>query len=171
MSFCEKMHRAIPDASSMAVAPRSQRVLSFEMILEPRAVRRLFLNCLKIRLPKIFPGMGLSHFPARAAVMTAVVVLSGCTQESQNKMGRAVANITGMDGVCDIYAGEKLVMRFIKVDKLTTGVDSAGVKRAYRYGYGYLDSNFNMRVDDGEKKVYFEVSDYSTSYVFYENPE
>lgn len=103
-------------------------------------------------------------------VLLAIACVS-CTQESQNKMGRAVANITGVDGVCDIYAGEKLVMRFIKVDKLTTGTDSAGVKRAYRYGYGYIDKNFNLRVDDGEKKVYFEVSDYSTSYVFYENPE
>jgi len=24
-------------------------------------------------------------------------------------------------------------------------------------------------VDSGEKKVYFEISDYSTSYIFYEN--
>lgn len=42
--------------------------------------------------------------------------------------------------------------------------------RPYRYGYGVLDLNENYAVDPGEKKVYFEISDYSTSYVFYENP-
>jgi hypothetical protein len=33
------------------------------------------------------------------------------------------------------------------------------------------DANLNGTKDPGEKKVYFEVSDYSTSYVFYENPD
>ena len=62
--------------------------------------------------------------------------------------------------------------RFIKIDKLTTakGTDDGGV-RPYRFGYGYIDSNFNYKVDKGEKKVYFEISNYSTQYVFYENPE
>ena len=41
--------------------------------------------------------------------------------------------------------------------------------RAYRFGYGILDENLNFVADPGEKKVYFEVSDYST-YVFFENP-
>ena len=42
--------------------------------------------------------------------------------------------------------------------------------RPYRYGYGVLDENLNGTQDDGEKRVYFEVSDYSTSYVFHESP-
>jgi len=29
----------------------------------------------------------------------------------------------------------------------------------------------NFSADAGEKKVYFEFSDYSTSYVFFENPQ
>ena len=41
--------------------------------------------------------------------------------------------------------------------------------RAYRYGYGVLDENLNGQVDGGEKRVYFEVSDYST-YVVFESP-
>ena len=32
-----------------------------------------------------------------------------------------------------------------------------------------LDENQNFKADSGEKKVYFEISDYSTNYVFYEN--
>ena len=44
-----------------------------------------------------------------------------------------------------------------------------GKPRAYRYGYGVLDENLNMLVDPGEKKVYFEISDY-TNTVFFENP-
>ena len=45
------------------------------------------------------------------------------------------------------------------------------VQRPYRYGYGVLDANLNFSADAGEKKVYFEFSDYSTSYVFFENPQ
>jgi len=97
---------------------------------------------------------------------------TGCTQETQNKLGRQLKNWTGTDGVLEIYAGEKLVKRFIKVDKLSTaqGTDDKSV-RPYRYGYGYLDENYNLVKDEDEKKVYFEFSDYSTNYIFYENPK
>jgi len=33
-----------------------------------------------------------------------------------------------------------------------------------------LDANHNGEKDAGEKKVYFEFSDYSTNYIFFENP-
>lgn len=100
-----------------------------------------------------------------------LLLLAGCTQETQNTLGRAIQNWTGTDGVLDIYAGDKLVKRFIKIDKLTTAGGTAdGTPRPYRFGYGVLDMNQNLKVDAGEKKVYFEFSDYSTSYVFYENP-
>jgi hypothetical protein len=98
--------------------------------------------------------------------------LSACTQESQNKIGRAINNWTGTDGVLEVYAGDKLVKKFIKIDKLTTAIGTSSDKdRPYRYGYGVLDANFNGQQDAGEKKVYFEFSDYSTSYIFYENPQ
>ncbi|MGH9887535.1 MAG: hypothetical protein ACREBE_18540 [bacterium] len=97
---------------------------------------------------------------------------AACTQESQNRLGRAIQNWTGTNGVLDMYAGEKLVMRFIQIDKLTTslGTGSSGESRAYRFGYGILDENQNWVADPGEKKLYFEVSDYSTNYIFYQNP-
>ena len=62
--------------------------------------------------------------------------------------------------------------RFIKIDKMTTarGTGESGVQRPYRFGYGVLDRNQNYKKDEGEKRTYFEVSDFSTSYVFYENP-
>jgi len=104
-------------------------------------------------------------------VVVLAVVFSGCTKETQNKIGRSIQNWTGTNGVLDIYMGEKLVQRFIKIDKLSTAVSTNGSEsRNYRYGYGYLDTNFNYKVDAGEKKLYFEVSNYSTSYVFYDNP-
>ncbi len=100
-----------------------------------------------------------------------VFFTAGCTQETQNRFGRAVQNWTGTDGVLEIYAGNQLVKRFMKIDKLTTGAaTSGGESRPYRFGYGVLDTNLNGVVDPGEKKVYFEFSDYSTSYVFYEDP-
>jgi len=95
----------------------------------------------------------------------------GCTQEQQNKLSRGVQNWTGVNGVIDIYNGGKVVKRFIKIDKLTTakGTDDGAI-RPYRFGYGYIDENQNYKVDKGEKKVYFEISNYSTQYVFYESP-
>lgn len=103
--------------------------------------------------------------------LALLVGLSACTQETQNKIGREINNWTGVNGVLEVYAGDKLVRRFIKIDKLTTAAGiSNGSDRPYRFGYGILDANLNGVVDAGEKKVYFEVSDYSTPYVFFENP-
>jgi len=96
---------------------------------------------------------------------------SACTQEFQNKFGRSVQNWTGTNGVLEIYAGGQVAKRFMKIDKLSTalGTDD-GEARSYRYGYGVLDENLNGVVDEGEKRVYFEISDYSTPYVFFESP-
>lgn len=105
-----------------------------------------------------------------AAAASAVVMLAACTQEQQNKLGRDIQNWTGTNGVLEIYAGDKVVRRFLKVDKLSTalGTDDR-LPRAYRFGYGVLDENLNFVADPAEKKVYFEVSDFST-YLFFENP-
>ncbi len=103
-------------------------------------------------------------------MVIAVLGVNGCTQETQNSLSRSIQNWTGTNGVLDIYAGEKLVKRFIKIDKLSTAYGTNdGKPRPYRYGYGYDDKNFNFKKDPGEKQEYFEFSDYSTSYIFYEN--
>jgi hypothetical protein len=105
------------------------------------------------------------------AVFLSITLLLACTQETQNQFGRAVQNWTGTDGVLEVYAGEKLIKRFLDIDKLTTASGTQdGFARSYRYGYGILDANLNSQRDPGEKKVYFEISDYSTPYVFFENP-
>ena len=103
-------------------------------------------------------------------LIVSVLLLAGCTQETQNKLSRSIQNWTGTDGTLEVYAGDKLVKKFIDIDKLTTasGTDDGG-SRPYRYGYGINDKNFNGKKDNGEKRVYFEISDYSTSYVFYED--
>ena len=101
----------------------------------------------------------------------SATLLSACTQEQQNQISRSIQNWTGTNGVLEIYAGDKLVRRFVKIDKMTTATSTDnGVNRPYRYGYGVLDENLNMVADAGEKKVYFEISDYSTPYVFFEAP-
>ncbi|MEA2111861.1 MAG: hypothetical protein U9P71_07420 [Campylobacterota bacterium] len=104
------------------------------------------------------------------STLFTALLFTGCTQETQNAIGHSIQNWTGTNGVLDVYAGDKLVKRFVKIDKLTTGrgTNDNGV-RPYRYGYGVDDKNFNFIADKGEKKIYFEISDYSTSYVFYEN--
>ena len=100
------------------------------------------------------------------------VVLSSCSQESQNRLTRSMQNWTGVNGVLELYAGDKLVRRFMEIDKLTTAsaTEGGGGFRPYRFGYGVLDENLNGKKDPGEKRVYFEFSDYSSNYVFFESP-
>jgi hypothetical protein len=108
-------------------------------------------------------------FIAMASAATALL-MAGCTQEQQNKLGRDIQNWTGTNGVMEVYAGDKVIRRFLKVDKLSTALGTEDNRpRAYRFGYGVLDENLNFVIDPNEKKVYFEVSDFST-YVFFENP-
>jgi len=108
--------------------------------------------------------------PAAAAAAVLAVRLAACTQERQNQIKREIQNWTGTDGVLEVYAGEKLVKRFVKIDKLSTALGTDDNKpRNYRFGYGVLDENLNGVVDAGEKRVYFEVSDFS-NYIFFENP-
>ena len=98
-----------------------------------------------------------------------LLLLTACTQETQNSLSRSLQNWTGTNGVLDVYAGDKLVHKFINIDKLSTAKGTTdGGARPYRYGYGIDDVNLNGKKDKGEKKVYFEFSDYSTSYIFYE---
>ena len=105
----------------------------------------------------------------KITLLSGILLLSACTQETQNKLGRAVQNWTGTNGILEIYAGEKLVKRFINIDKLSTAVSTNGNSpRPYRFGYGVNDLNLNGEKDSNEKKVYFEFSDYSTSYIFFE---
>ena len=104
-------------------------------------------------------------------ILTVLLTVAGCTQESQNRLNRAVQNWTGTNGILEIYAGDKLVKRFLKIDKISTATGtSSGEPRPYRFGYGILDENLNAAADRDERKVYFEFSDYSTSYIFYESP-
>ena len=103
--------------------------------------------------------------------LSLLLGLGACTEETQNKIGREINNWTGVSGVLEVYAGEKVVRRFIKVDKISTAAGTAnGTERPYRFGYGILDANLNGVADSDEKKVYFEFSDYSTNYIFFENP-
>lgn len=105
-------------------------------------------------------------------ILAASLALGACTQETQNRIGRAVQNWTGTNGVLEVYAGDKVIRRFLKIDKITSseGTNNTGL-RAYRYGYGVFDANLNGIADPDEKKVYFEISDYATPYLFYENPQ
>jgi hypothetical protein len=110
-----------------------------------------------------------------ASICFILVSLGGsaCTQEGQNHFSRSLQNWTGTNGILEVYAGNTLVRRFLKIDKLSTakGTEKQHQNRPYRFGYGVFDANLNGQVDKGEKKVYFEFSDYSTSYIFYESPK
>lgn len=111
---------------------------------------------------------------ATLSITCAALFITSCTQETQNTIGRSIQNWTGTNGIIEIYAGDKLVKRFMDIDKLTTATGTnSGESRPYRFGYGILDVNLDGALDKEEKnqdKVYFEFSDYSTSYIFYENP-
>jgi hypothetical protein len=107
---------------------------------------------------------------ARLLAAALLAAACGCTQESQNELGRSIQNWTGTDGILEIYAGEKLVKRFLEIDKLSTALGTSDPSpRPYRFGYGVLDENLNGARDPDERKVYFEVGAFA-SYVFFENP-
>ena len=114
----------------------------------------------------------MKHYVHKIIGVLAIAAgVSACTQETQNIIGRSIQNWTGANGVLEVYAGDKLVRRFIKIDKLSTATATQGSgNRPYRFAYGVLDSNLNGVQDSGERKVYFEISDYSTNYVFYGDP-
>lgn len=104
------------------------------------------------------------------ALALSASLLTACTQEQQNQISRGIQNWTGTNGVLEVYAGDKVMRRFLKIDKISTALGTTdNLPRAYRYGYGVLDENLNMQVDEGERKVYFEISDY-TNAVFFESP-
>lgn len=110
-------------------------------------------------------------FKSTLLLLGAALLAVACTQEQQNKLGREVQNWTGTNGVLEVYSGDKVVRRFLKIDKLSTALGTEDNKpRPYRYGYGVLDENLNFIADAGEKKVYFEISDYATNYIFFESP-
>lgn len=101
---------------------------------------------------------------------TLLLAITGCTQETQNNISRSIQNWTGTNGVLEVYAGDKLVHRFLKIDKMSTATGTNdGEARSYRFGYGYHDINLNNTIDANEKKVYFEISDYSSNYIFFES--
>lgn len=113
----------------------------------------------------------MSRATRYAMALVAALAVAGCTQETQNQFERGLQNWTGTDGVLEVYAGDKLVRRFVHIDKISTAYGTSSHEaRPYRFGYGVLDENLNMAADPGEKKVYFEISDYATNYVFFENP-
>ncbi len=108
---------------------------------------------------------------ALVSAFIGTALMAGCTQETQNNIGRQINNWAGVNGVLEIYSGDKLARRFIKIDKLTTAAGTgSSADRPYRFGYGVIDLNLNGVQDEGEKKVYFEISDYATPYVFFESP-
>jgi hypothetical protein len=111
------------------------------------------------------------HIAPKATLATALLLaLTACTQETQNQLGRGIQNWTGTDGILEVYAGQNLIKRFLRIDKLSTAIGTSDDgARDYRYGYGILDENLNGLADENEKKVYFEVGGFST-YVFYEDP-
>lgn len=109
--------------------------------------------------------------PVGSLVFCVLILALGCTQETQNRIGRAVQNWTGTNGVVEVYNGGKVVKRFVQIDKLTTAsATGGGGARPYRFGYGVLDEDLDGKAGPDERKVYFEISDYSTPYVFFESP-
>jgi hypothetical protein len=109
---------------------------------------------------------------ATVGIALMLGLLAGCTQETQNQIGRSVQNWTGTNEALDVYAGDKLTIRFVGIDKLSTAYGTnEDIIRPYRFGYGIVDKNLNYKADAEEKKVYFEISANATNYVLYENYE
>ena len=102
--------------------------------------------------------------------LIAVAALTGCTQETQTNL--SVRCGTGPETTAFWKCtGDKLVRKFIDIDKISTASATRLRRAAVPLRLWCFDGNLNGIKDPGEKRVYFEFSDYSTSYVFYEAPE
>ena len=58
-------------------------------------------------------------------VLALLALAFACTQEAQNELGRAVQNWTGTNGVLEVYAGQTLAKRFLRIDKLSTALGTS----------------------------------------------
>ena len=89
---------------------------------------------LKFLEEDLYVMLPMARISVLALTIATAIWFAGCTQESQNQLGRSIQNWTGTDGVLDVFAGEKIAMRIIKIDKLTTAEGTNDhVPRAYRW--------------------------------------
>ncbi len=51
----------------------------------------------------------------RLSILLLLILVSACTQESQNQISRSLKNWTGTNSVFDIYMGEKRCKRCVAV--------------------------------------------------------
>jgi hypothetical protein len=97
------------------------------------------------------------------AALAAAAALCGCTQETQNQIGRAVQNSTGTNGALHIYAGDKLGMRFIRLGKLSTALAPAIARRAPIASAIVTWTATRTATWTRRRKLYFEISAFATS--------
>jgi len=101
---------------------------------------------------------------AMAVVLLLFFLLSGDSDNS-------TVSWTGKNGVVEIFDGDKLGRRYLGIESLATVKHvQDGLETTVQRGQGYLDANLNFRVDPDEKKVYFEISEF-TNYIFFEQPD
>lgn len=99
------------------------------------------------------------------AVALALFFLPGGDSET------ATVDWTGKNGVVEIFDGDHLAQRYLGICELSTVIRvKKDMRTVCRAGRGYLDANLNFRVDPGEKKVYFQISEF-TNYIFFEQPD
>ena len=93
-------------------------------------------------------------------LLITTFALTGCTQEQQNKISRDIQNYTGTNGLLEIYAGDKVVRRFLKVDKITAmgtddwtwPADMSAALRALPAGHDFaVPENLFRKITDEER--------------------
>lgn len=104
-------------------------------------------------------------------IVLTVGLSAGCDSKPRHPFGKEVTTWEGQKGVLEIYAGDKLVKRFIEIEKMSTTIGATdGQARHIRHGFGVMDENFDLEANFGEEEVYFEISETATPFVFYQNP-
>ncbi len=128
--------------------------------------------CHGLRQPQFENHLELLIHILSLSLLAAALVVSACTQQTQDQIGGSIRHWSGSNGRLAIYAGENLLRRCIDIDKLATalGADD-GKPRRYRFGYGLLDGNLGGGKNKSERRVYSEFSDDSSHKVFFEVPQ
>ena len=63
-------------------------------------------------------------------LVAAALLLAACTPGRHNQLRRDIQNWTGTHGELEIYSGDKVIRRFLKVDKISTAYASTTMFRA-----------------------------------------
>ena len=112
----------------------------------------------------VFPELTLTGYPPEDLLLRSHFI-----EDCEAAMQRILRDVQGVTAIVGHPVEEEGVLYNV-ASVVRDGSVVARYRKQHLPNYGVFDENLNMHRDPGEAKVYFEFSDYSTPYVFFEHP-